>query len=111
MRIMPRAWGVARIRSATWYPLRPGRPTSMHEGQANAETALLALDRAAALHEEIEHVRQQIARDADAGVSYADHGLPIVLPHRHLDASAFGRVLQRVAEQVVDDLVQAHLVG
>ena len=36
----------------------------MHEGQANAETALLALDRAAALHEEIEHVRQQVERQS-----------------------------------------------
>ncbi len=45
-----------------------------HDGQADAEPALRAIDRLSLLDEQIEDVRQHVGRDANAGVAHAqDH--------------------------------------
>ena len=51
------------------------------------------------------------ARNADAGVAHADHGVAAVAIGGDLDAAAVGRVLGGVVEQVRDDLREARRVG
>jgi hypothetical protein len=43
-----------------------------HQRQADAQAALGAVD-LIALHEDVEHMRQQVGRDADPGVAHAQH--------------------------------------
>ncbi len=68
------------------------------------ETALGAVERSCALHEKIEHVRQQVRRDPGAVVLDRDHRLRCVLVQADLDPTAEIGVLGRVREHVGDAL-------
>ena len=64
------------------------------------------------LHEQVEHARQQLRRDADAVVAHADHRArrPRARPRRRIRPPPVG-VLGRVVEQVDDDLREPHRVA
>lgn len=90
-----------------------------HQRQPDAQPALGAIDRAFALHEEIEGGGQQRGRHADAVVDHAQHrpGLPALLLGRLLalqdDAHvpAARGVLGGVVQQVHDHLREPRLVA
>ena len=77
-----------------------------HQRQADAQAALRAVDRDGALHEHVEHVRQQFGRNAHAGIAHAQHHVLAFVPQADIDVAAAGRVLEGVVEQVGDDLLQ-----
>ena len=80
-------------------------------GQPDAQPALAARRRAGRLLEHAEQPRQLLRLDAAAGVAHLEHAVAALgmQPCRHLAAA--GRELERVAEQVPDDLLDAHRVG
>ena len=83
----------------------------LDHGQADAQPALGAGQRAVALGEQVEDAREQIGRDADAGVADADDGVALVEAGVQLDPAARLGVLGRVVEQVDDDLLEPDRVG
>ena len=79
-----------------------------HERQADAQPALRPVERAVRLREQVEHARQHVRRDADAGVADADDA-----PAPSVSRSALSQmrppgvgVLGRVVEQVGEHLGQ-----
>src|SRR5207247_546471 len=67
-----------------------------HEREADAEPATRALERAVALHEQVEHAGQQLGPDPCAAVAHAEHrALSLRLDAQH-DFAARRRVLDRV---------------
>ena len=83
----------------------------LDHGQADAQPALGAGQRAVALGEQVEDAREQIGPDADAGVADADHGVALVEAGVKLDPAAGLGVLGRVVQQVDDDLLEPGRVG
>ena len=83
-----------------------------HQREADAEAAARAIERALALREEVEDPRQQLGRDADAGVrARGARRSPVrARSSRHGEPPA-GRVLDRVVEQVGDHLLEPRRVG
>jgi len=79
----------------------------LHDGQPDAEAALGTVQRAFALHEQIENLRQQIGGDTGAVVGYAQHGL-ITLGVR-LDSQLTIRIgeLDRVGQEIAHALHEA----
>jgi hypothetical protein len=53
-----------------------------HQGQANAQAALGAVQAALGLHEQVEDAGQHVRRDADARVPHPQHQLAPLLPGR-----------------------------
>ena len=84
---------------------------ALHEGEADAHAALGAIDGAGRLEEEIEHARQHLGADADPGVLHSEHGLVALSLQTDRDATAGIRVLDRVAEQVRDDLLESQRIA
>ena len=82
-----------------------------HQRKSHAEPAGAAVERALALHEQIEDARQQRARNADAGVAHVEQRLVAIAPDADLDMPAGRRVLERVGQQIADDLVDARGIG
>ena len=82
-----------------------------HDRQPDAETAVSPIQPALALHEQIEDPRQEIRRDADAGVAHAQDGLATDGLDLHGYRPARGRVLDRIRQQVGDHLFEAHAVA
>ena len=82
-----------------------------HDGQADAEPALRAIDRLPLLDEQIEDVRQHLGRDANAGVTHAqDHFMVDGLAADGNVPSRRG-VLGGVGEQVRNHLAEPRDVG
>src|SRR5437899_1117488 len=63
------------------------------------------------LDEKVEHSRQKLAGDADAGVVDVQNGITGVRRHRHANLPAGRSELGRVADEVRDDLLDSRLVG
>src|SRR5262245_1346864 len=82
-----------------------------HEAQADAQPAGGSIEIALALHEQLEHGRQQLRRDTGALVGDAQNRLVALAAHAHPDGAAARRELQRVRQEVHDDLLEAHAVG
>src|SRR5256714_1570197 len=101
----PRARTVGRHRAPMQLGERP------HQRQADPEAALRAVQRALALDEQAEDLRQHVAGDADALVLDPEHGIVALARRPHADGAAGRRVLHRVADEVQDDLLHAHGVG
>jgi len=76
-----------------------------HQRQADPEAALRAVERALALDEKPEDLRQHVAGDADALVLDAEHGIVALGRRANADGPAGRRVLHRVADEVQDDLL------
>ena len=79
--------------------------------QPESQAALRAIQRALALHKRIEEPLEQLRRDADARVGDFQEGAVTVSRDAHRHAAARGRVLQRIAKQVRDHLLEPCLVG
>ena len=75
--------------------------------QAEAKAAVRARHAAVRLLEPIEHVRQELRRDADAGICDANLRPADRLDDGDFDASTRGRESHRVRQQVAHHLVQA----
>ncbi|KAF1858502.1 hypothetical protein Lal_00015019 [Lupinus albus] len=82
-----------------------------HEGEAQAQAALRAVERARGLREQVEHDGQQVGADAVAVVAHGEEGLAVGGVQFHLDVAALRRVLGRVGEQVRDHLHEARVVA
>ena len=82
-----------------------------HEREADPEAALGVVLGARHLYERVEEGLQRLGRDADAAVAHADLELAVPLARRQLHASAVRRVLDRVREQVAEDLLQPDRIG
>ena len=65
---------------------------ALHQREPEPEPALRAVERLARLEEQIEHVRQQLRRDADAVVRDLEHERPVLGPRRHAGDSPPGSV-------------------
>ena len=74
--------------------------------QAEAHAAVATARTGVALAETLEHVRQEIRLDAGPRVGDRDFHLRARPPQAELDGAAFGRELDRIREQVPDDLLQ-----
>src|SRR5438874_3763349 len=74
--------------------------------QAEAETAMLARERAVALPELVEDVGEKRSRDPDAAVGDLDHAM--LLPTRDVDGDGppVRSELHRIRHQIPDDLLQ-----
>ena len=77
-----------------------------HDRQAQAEASGLARHAALGLAEPIEHKRQEVVADPDAGVADHDFDVRIDPLEPELDATALRRELHRIGQQVPDDLLQ-----
>ena len=78
-----------------------------HDGEAEAETAVLARDAGVALAEALEHVRKELGADALPRVAHA-HARVIREPiEANLHLPVLGREPHRVREEVPDDLLEA----
>ena len=79
--------------------------------EPDAQPALRPVEAALALDEQIEDVREQVRRDAHARVLHLEECVGPSAPDGHANAAAGLRVLERVGEQVGDDLLEPHAVG
>ncbi|HBJ87525.1 MAG TPA: hypothetical protein DDZ88_27440 [Verrucomicrobiales bacterium] len=74
-----------------------------------------AIQRTAALHEQIEDARQQLGGDADAVVTHGDDDLGRFgvcgAPGAERDVGALAAVFAGVAEEIAQDLLQPRGVG
>ena len=82
-----------------------------HQRQPDAEAAFRPVEGPLALEEEIEDPLDHVRRHAGAGVRHREPSHGSVAAHRDLDAPAPRRVLDRVREQVHDDLLDPRLIG
>src|SRR6185436_16410811 len=79
--------------------------------EPDAEPAELARRAGVRLPEALEDVRQVLGGDADAAVLHADHDRPVVAPRAQRDSAARRRELDRVRQQVPQDLLQPIAIG
>src|SRR5882724_6237816 len=86
-------------------------PESAHECETDAEPALRVIEPARALRGQVEHVRDQIERNADAGVGNADYREVLLAADANADRAARRGVLDRVRQEIRDDLVEPRRVG
>src|SRR6185437_1978014 len=103
----PPTWPVAGGADAAAMQL--DEPT--HQSEADAETALSAVEGALALHEGLEDLRQQLGRNAEPIVAHTKHGLAVPGAECHPDYTARRRVLDRVRQYVGNDLIDAHRIA
>ena len=82
----------------------------LDDGQADAQAPLRPGQRAVALGEEPEHLRQLLGRDADPVVPDADDDLLALPPGGEPDPAAALGVLRGVGQQVQDDLLDPRRV-
>src|SRR2546423_11562284 len=82
-----------------------------YERQPDAEAAARPVERLLALDEEIEDPRQQVGVDALSVVAHAELRVLFVALDGELDLSALGRVLDRVLDEIRDDLLEADRVA
>ena len=82
-----------------------------HQRKPDAQAALRAVERPRALYERLEDARRELGRHADPRIGDTEQRLVAFASDRHGDGAAFGRELERVAEQVADDLLDARRIG
>ena len=80
-------------------------------GQPDAQAPLGSGQRAVSLGEELEDVRQKLGPDPLPSVAYADHDFAISPLGTQADVASLFRILDRVREQIRDDLLQPRRVG
>src|SRR3989454_6038179 len=81
-----------------------------HQRESHTEPPLRALEPALTLYGQVEQVREQIGWDADPGVRDADHCLILLAADANADRATGRSVLDRVREEICDDLVQSREV-
>src|SRR5207247_10007413 len=77
-----------------------------HDVEPEPEAALRARRARVGLAKALEHVREELPRDAGAAVAHGDDRARIVALQAHVNAAADGRELDRVDQQVPDHLLQ-----
>ena len=82
-----------------------------HQRQPDAEAAAGTVDGVVRLHEQIEDLRQHVGRNADALVGNTQHGVIPLAPYEDAHDSLAARELERIGNQVADDLLEAHGVA
>ena len=87
----------------------------MHQAQADTQAALRAVQRAVSLREQIENVRQQFRRNADAAVTHPQHGGVASTADGPLDGQRYAApvlgVFGGVGQQVNQHLFQSRGVS
>ena len=83
----------------------------LDDGQAEAEAAVRTTRGAVGLPEALEHVRQNVGRDADAVVAHADDDPVGVALDIDDDAPVGETELHGIGDEVPDDLLQAVGIG
>ena len=78
----------------------------LHDGEADAQSALHSRVASVGLGEEVEHAGQHLRRDAHAIVPHPEYRLLALTPRHHLDPPARLRVLRGVRDEVDHDLLQ-----
>ena len=79
----------------------------MHERQPETETAVLPGCAGLSLPERLEQIRDERRIDAISAVRDGEFGHILLSAQGHADFSAFGRELERVRQEVADDLFNA----
>src|SRR5581483_3718251 len=79
-----------------------------YEGEANPKPTLGTVEGALPLDEKIEDTRQELRRDAESVVLYAQHGVVSLDPNGNRDFSTDRGVLHRVPDDVSHNLLDAH---
>src|SRR5207237_9880045 len=82
-----------------------------HDGKPEAEAAVRARGGAVGLSEALEDGGEEVGANAPARVAHDDLGPPVRQPDPDFDATALGRELDGVREQVPDHLLQAATVA
>ena len=82
-----------------------------HQREPDAEAAARAVDGVVRLHEQIEDLRQHVGRDADALVGDPQHGVVAFAADEHADDAVAARELERVGNEVADDLLEPHRIA
>src|SRR5207302_2388896 len=82
-----------------------------YDRESEAEPAVLPRDRAIGLSKPVEDVRRDLGREAVAGVGDGEAEVVARARDAHLDASARGRELHGVREEIGDDLLETVGVG
>jgi hypothetical protein len=75
------------------------------------ETALLAIERAVALLEQVEQMRQKLRVDADARIMYFQPCIDRRAVDEDIDARKFRRIFAGIRQQVCDYLAEPHTVA
>ncbi len=92
-----------------------GPAVQLHElladREAEAEPAVLPREPAVGLQKRLEHVRQEMGRDPDAGVAHRHADDAVALDQRHHHPSALRGELHGVRQQVPEDLLQPSAVA
>jgi hypothetical protein len=76
--------------------------------KTDAKPALGTRQRTLSLNEEIEHIRHQVGGYSDAAILDPHHGRITLASDADLDLSAIGVVLDRVVQQIGDDLRESN---
>jgi len=76
------------------------------QGESDPHAAPRPVDRRVGLREELEDVGERLGCNADAGIGDPDRDIAAASMHRHLDPPPRRRVLQRVPQQIGEDLLQ-----
>ena len=84
---------------------------ALDECEPDTQSALAAIEAALALHEELEHARQELGLDAAAVVLHGDGGEALAGHGGEPDAPAFTGVLGSVVQEVGDHLREAREVA
>lgn len=84
---------------------------SARQREPDAQPALPAIARAFSPREHLEHLGQHLGRDAHARVADGNRRRIALVPDADHDIAAIIRVLGRVAEQIGENLRQAHGVA
>src|SRR5580765_8058631 len=82
-----------------------------HQGEADAEAAFSPVERLVALDEELEDARLQRLGHPDSGIADLEHGVMAGPADAYADRPAGWSELERVSDQVRDDLLDPRLVG
>ena len=81
-----------------------GLDDALGEGESKPRTRLEDVE-VLGLVEVVENLTYLLHRNRFAGVDHAQHGLALGVGGAHGDGAALGRMLQRIRQQVVDDLL------
>jgi hypothetical protein len=86
------------------------RDEGAHEGEPDPEAALRPIGRALALHEEVEDPLSELRGQPGARVANLEHRRSVLLAHTDRHQPARRRVLEGIADEIVDDLLDPRLV-
>ena len=83
----------------------------LRNGKPQAEATELSHRIGLALFKGIENSSQELGNDANTCVRYLDHNLPILVVRLNKNLSSFGSKLDRILDQIPEDLLQTGKVA